>query len=159
MDSRLKAAIDYLRAEMAKGFYAPDKEYIETLIFYAEYGLRQKLSNAEILMFVRGWQGGTIHQIADELETTVYDIADADYDRMQDLMRLAQKKSSWKDIETHPRDNSWYLVTDGLNVYQVSFDVATADWWTRENGSLCVNNGIEPIYWMPIPFMPEEMEE
>lgn len=91
-DQRLKAAIDYVRSEMEKGFYAPDKEYIETLIYYAEDGLRQRLSNTEILMFIRGWQGGTVYQIATELGVTTLDIVNADYDRMQDLMRLAQSK-------------------------------------------------------------------
>ncbi len=91
---RLSSAINYLRGEMENGFYAPDKEYIETLIFYAQDGLKQQISNTEILIFISGWQGGTINQIADFLGVTPIDIASADYDRMQDLMRLAQRRKS-----------------------------------------------------------------
>ena len=50
--------------------------------------------NSVVLMFVRGWQGGTLHQIADELGVTTQDIQTADLDRMQNLMRLAQNKRS-----------------------------------------------------------------
>lgn len=48
--------------------------------------------NSVVLMFVRGWQGGTIHQIARELDTTPTDIETADLDRMGVLMRLAQER-------------------------------------------------------------------
>ena len=48
--------------------------------------------NSVVLMFVRGWQGGTIHQIAAELGITPQQIIDADLDRMQVLMREAQRK-------------------------------------------------------------------
>ena len=48
--------------------------------------------NAVVLMFVRGWQGGTIHQIAAELGVEVSDIVTADADRMGVLMRDAQAK-------------------------------------------------------------------
>jgi len=66
----------------------------ETLIraATAKRDCEQRLSNTEILMFVRGWQGGTVDQIAAELGVTTLDIINADYDRMQDLMRLAQSK-------------------------------------------------------------------
>lgn len=52
----------------------------------------QVVGNATVLMFVRGWQGGTIHQIASELDTTPEFILNADYDAMAVLMRSAQAK-------------------------------------------------------------------
>lgn len=48
--------------------------------------------NSVVLMFVRGWQGGTIHEIAAELGVTTTDIQNADFDRMIELMRVAQAK-------------------------------------------------------------------
>ena len=48
--------------------------------------------NSVVLIFVRGWQGGTVHQIAAELGVTVQDIFVADLDRMMELMRVAQEK-------------------------------------------------------------------
>lgn len=48
--------------------------------------------NSIVLMFVRGWQGGTCTMIADELGVTCDDIESATNDRMGELMRLAQMK-------------------------------------------------------------------
>lgn len=53
---------------------------------------RQVISNTEILMFILGWQGGTVHQVAEVLGISTGTILNADYDKMQDLMRLAQRK-------------------------------------------------------------------
>lgn len=51
----------------------------------------QKLTNLEILCFVRGWQGGTVHQMAAELQMLPSEIIDATYDDMQLFMRKAQR--------------------------------------------------------------------
>lgn len=48
--------------------------------------------NTFALCFALGWQGGTVHQVAETLETTVQDILTADEDRMGVLLRLAQQK-------------------------------------------------------------------
>ena len=56
-----------------------------------EMQTEQKLSNTEILIFIVGWQGGTVHQLAQHLGVATRVILDANYDEMQDLMRLAQK--------------------------------------------------------------------
>ena len=48
--------------------------------------------NSIVLMFILGWQGGTIHQVAETLGVSVADIQNADYLRMEELMRLAQTK-------------------------------------------------------------------
>jgi hypothetical protein len=53
--------------------------------------MTQKLTNTEILLFICGYQGGTVHQLASSLGTTADDILNADYDKMQSLMRQAQK--------------------------------------------------------------------
>ena len=55
--------------------------------------LMNSVPNSFVLMFVRGWQGGTVHDIArTELGTTVTDVINADLERMTELMRLAQNK-------------------------------------------------------------------
>lgn len=46
--------------------------------------------NAVVLMFILGWQGGTIHQVAEKLGVKASDIHTADYARMDELMRQAQ---------------------------------------------------------------------
>ena len=53
--------------------------------------MRQIISNTEILLFVMGYQGGTLKQCADELGVTESVILDADYYTMQKLMRRAQQ--------------------------------------------------------------------
>jgi hypothetical protein len=51
------------------------------------------LPNAQVLMFVLGWQGGTIHQVSKALGVTDSAILDADYDQMGELCRAAQALS------------------------------------------------------------------
>ena len=59
--------------------------------------LRSEVTNTEILMFILGWQGGTIHQLTRVLnkhsdpEIKNMDILNANYEDMQTLMRRAQK--------------------------------------------------------------------
>lgn len=48
--------------------------------------------NTLALCFALGWQGGTVHQVAKELETTVDVILVADDERMAELLRKAQAK-------------------------------------------------------------------
>lgn len=48
------------------------------------------VSNLTILMFLMGYQGGTIHQCAEYLQTTTDDILNATKERMEHLMRVAQ---------------------------------------------------------------------
>lgn len=50
------------------------------------------ISNTTILLFVLGYQGGTVHQLAEELGVPTEDILDADEERMGNLMRIAQKR-------------------------------------------------------------------
>lgn len=66
-------------------------------------------------MFIMGYQGGTVYQVADHLieareyvndlpsynQQDVVDlILDADYEQMQNLMRLAQRyRNSYKDLD------------------------------------------------------------
>ena len=50
------------------------------------------VSNTVVLMFILGWQGGTIHQVAKELNVTTDDILFADHEKMGTLMRIAQQK-------------------------------------------------------------------
>lgn len=84
---------------------------------------KQIITNTEILMFIMGWQGGTIHQVVEELSKKYQEInpnsdsikelfyggkngclgdwmsliLDANYDQMQDLMRLAQRVRCERD--------------------------------------------------------------
>lgn len=49
------------------------------------------MTNLEILIFVLGWQGGTIHQVRDMLNVSnISDILDATPDDMRILCRRAQ---------------------------------------------------------------------
>lgn len=57
-----------------------------------------KITNTEILMFICGWQGGTLKQLAKFLKISEKDILEADYDRMQILCRKAQEKRNERDF-------------------------------------------------------------
>ena len=48
------------------------------------------MTNTQILAFILGYQGGTVHQIAAELKVTVAEVLDADDKAMQVLCRNAQ---------------------------------------------------------------------
>jgi len=48
------------------------------------------MPNTTVLMFIMGFQGGTVHQCAKHLNTTTDDILNATSERMEDLMREAQ---------------------------------------------------------------------
>ena len=50
----------------------------------------QTLTNTEILIFILGKQGGTVHQVAKQLGVAASEIINANYDQMQDLARAAQ---------------------------------------------------------------------
>lgn len=56
------------------------------------------LPNLQVLCFVLGYQGGTLHQIANELGIAASDILDADYDQMGELCRKAQKLRSDREV-------------------------------------------------------------
>ena len=53
--------------------------------------MAQTMSTTEILCFVLGWQGGTVHQVARALDVTTSHVLEATYDDMQDLCRQAQR--------------------------------------------------------------------
>lgn len=50
------------------------------------------LTNTEALMFILGWQGGTIHQLSRELGVETTEILFANNEKMNELARLAQQK-------------------------------------------------------------------
>ena len=47
------------------------------------------MTNCEILCFVLGWQGGTVHQVAQELNTTTDAVINASPKEMRELCRKA----------------------------------------------------------------------
>ena len=49
-----------------------------------------QLTNVEVLCFVLGWQGGTVHQVADELGVKVDEVLRADHKQMHHWCRMAQ---------------------------------------------------------------------
>lgn len=57
--------------------------------------------NSVVLMFVRGWQGGTINQIAAELDVTPQEILSANINRMGELMRVAQAKLRYEIVKRY----------------------------------------------------------
>ncbi len=64
--------------------------------------LKQKLTNTEVLLFILGYQGGTVFQLAEELDVDVREILQADYDKMQDLMRKAQRARYEREKASKP---------------------------------------------------------
>lgn len=48
------------------------------------------MTNTEILCFVLGWQGGTIHQVSEKIGMPVDTILTADDEQMRKLCRMAQ---------------------------------------------------------------------
>ncbi len=50
------------------------------------------MMNTEILCFVLGWQGGTVHMVSERLAVGTDDILNASPERMRELCRLAQMK-------------------------------------------------------------------
>lgn len=50
------------------------------------------VTNLVALQFAMGYQGGTIHQMAEALRVSTDDILNADDDRMGELLRKAQEK-------------------------------------------------------------------
>lgn len=82
----------------------------------------QSISNTEILMFILGWQGGTIHQLADAMGVPNWRIMNATYDDMQDLMRLAQQKRA----ATHPA-TPIQAALDTLEKMEPYFDLSGKD--------------------------------
>lgn len=48
------------------------------------------LTNTEILCYVLGWQGGSIHQVARAMNVETDEVLAADATRMRELCRMAQ---------------------------------------------------------------------
>lgn len=58
------------------------------------------MSKTAILCFILGWQGGTVHQVAETLEVSTGDILDASDRELGDLCRKAQAvKWQWHTTE------------------------------------------------------------
>lgn len=49
------------------------------------------VSNLTALIFTMGRQGGTIHQVATDLGLSPSDILEADEEKMEDYLRMAQR--------------------------------------------------------------------
>lgn len=62
--------------------------------------------NTTALIFAMGYQGGTVHQVAGSLGVDVSDILNADADRMDDLLRLAQARESEAETASEDFTNS-----------------------------------------------------
>ena len=69
------------------------RKSLKDAIFNAKYGdgpICGGITLTEILCFVLGWQGGTIHLVSKELMVPTEVILEADYPTQQWLCRLAQ---------------------------------------------------------------------
>jgi hypothetical protein len=77
--------------------------------------------NSIVLMFILGWQGGTINQVAEVLHVKPGDIQNADYARMEELMRDAQEIMSHKGKVPFP--GLWYHEEDGTIRAATSRDI------------------------------------
>jgi len=96
--SRLAETLAYwLNRETLESLLAESREAIDCIedtIESLEQEVRSpRISNTEILMFIVGWQGGTLKQLASHLKVAEDEILSADYAKMQDLMRLAQREN------------------------------------------------------------------
>ena len=56
------------------------------------------MNHTQVLCFVLGWQGGTLHQVSDTLGVPQLEILAADEHKMGELCRLAQRKNIWKHM-------------------------------------------------------------
>jgi Fic family protein len=80
----------------------------------------------QILAFILGWQGGTVHQVADELKVSVQDVLNADDDKMQNLCRMAQYARLHKNQSNAEKRNKAAILElssliDGDSVTDSSF--------------------------------------
>ena len=72
-----------------------------------------ELTNAEVLMFITGWQGGTVHMLAAELfpdeniSAGVSRIQEAGYEEMQKLCRLAQQRRNERRTDAELKAAIW----------------------------------------------------
>ena len=74
------------------------------------------VTNLVALQFAMGYQGGTVHQMAKALRVNTSDIINADGERMEDLLRAAQKhhvlREQLKDKVTLDRAAYSYIVNE-----------------------------------------------
>lgn len=66
------------------------KQINDMTLFNPKFKPLGSMTNTETLLFVLGYQGGTIHALARELDVSTDYILNADNERMGDLCRLAQ---------------------------------------------------------------------
>lgn len=72
------------------------------------------LSNTHTLCFVLGWQGGTIHQVAQVLDVTTTDIMNASEERMGQLCRIAQSvHRNFREEKAPPAEGDWTFKAQG----------------------------------------------
>lgn len=129
---------------------------------------RQYIQNMMILMFIMGFQGGTVHQCAEYLGTTTDDILSATPGRMEDLMRQAQIVRNKRNSPAYPVTMAAYTIEsapmDGTQVIVMLFgDDGTMRWaskarYGRDRGDRYPHwyDGmnerlIQPTHWIPIP--------
>src|SRR5690606_34632921 len=107
------------------------KHFYSSLKYMEGYmSAHQFLSNTEVLMFITGWQGGTIHQLSKHLGVSNEEIIDADYDKMQILMRLAQQKNVVvQALKKKSIDQSWAASPDRAGGQFTEEEVNNAGKW------------------------------
>lgn len=67
------------------------------------------VSNLTALIFAMGRQGGTVHDVASALGIKTSDILEADENKMEDYLRMAQRLNNLKNFCYHNNPN-----VDGL---------------------------------------------
>lgn len=93
------------------------------------------LTNLEILVFVRGWKGGDIHDLAYELGVSISDIIYADDARMNKLCIIAQN-IRWKQ-QAELDINNILLKHLGICLSKLNVEYeghAIPPWLERANG-------------------------
>lgn len=83
----------------------------------------QKIPNVTVLMFIMGFQGGTVHQCAKHLGLSVPEIINATPEMMENFMRLAQKIRNERNVSPAAR-NAVDLLEDNY-----SMEIAEPECW------------------------------
>ncbi len=100
----------------AQGGYSDAAESVVSVVTHFMQPIlcnRCELTNTEVLMFVTGWQGGTVHMLAAELfpgeniAAGVQRIQSADYEEMQTLCRLAQQRRNERRTDAELKAAIW----------------------------------------------------
>jgi len=74
-------------------------------------------------------------------------------DHLDELLNNAREKSMWQDIETAPKDGTWFLAYQAGNEPQFFTCASYQDKWTRDEDYR--DQPPVPTHWQPLPTPPK----